>query len=165
VYRGPEYWIVLLVMDNQWPGLCRAIGRPDLEADPRFADGPRRAENQADLIGLIETWMAAQGTDEAVLATFERHRVPAERVRSPIDALDDEHYRARDMIDHVADPILGDVPAPGVPLKFSEATVLQGLPAPLLGEHNAEVLSSLLGWDAARIDALVEGGVLISAPR
>jgi crotonobetainyl-CoA:carnitine CoA-transferase CaiB-like acyl-CoA transferase len=165
VFRGPEYWIVLLCMDNQWPNLCRAMGRPDLEHDPRFADGPLRAEHQVELIALIEAWMADQGTDDAVMAAFEGHRVPAERVRTPVDALHDEHYLARGMIDRVVDPVLGEVPAPGVPLKFSASTVLSGLPAPLLGEHNREVLSTLLSWDDARLDALHDEGVLVSGPR
>jgi CoA:oxalate CoA-transferase len=165
VYRGPEYWIVLLCMDNQWPHLCDAMGRPELTEDPRFVTGPLRAEHQEELIALIEAWMAAQGTDDAVLAILERHRVPSEKVRTPVDALTDEHFLARGMIDVVNDPVLGEVPAPGVPLKFSESEVVQGLPAPLLGEHNVEVLTSLLGWDEERIGALTKDGVLVSAPR
>ena len=41
----------------------------------------------------------------------------------------------------------------------------QGLPAPLLGEHNVEVLTSVLGWDEERVAELAKSGVLISAPR
>lgn len=165
VFRGAEYWIVLLCMDNQWPHLCEAMGRPELTEDPRFVTGPLRAEHQEELIALIEAWMAAQGTDDAALAVLERHRVPAEKVRTPVDALTDEHYRARGMIDVIDDPVLGEVPAPGVPLRFSESQVVQGLPAPLLGEHNVEVLTSLLGWDEQRVAELTKCGVLVDAPR
>lgn len=165
VFRGPQYWIVLLAMDNQWPNLCRAMDRPDLEHDPRFASAPLRAEHQIELIALIESWMAAQGSDDAVMAAFERHRVPGERVRTPIDAITDEHFLARGMIDHIPDPILGLVPAPGVPLKFSESPVLAGLPAPLLGQHNEEILAAMLGWSAEEVATLAAKGVLISAHR
>ena len=165
VYRGPEYWIVLLCMDNQWPHLCEAMGRPHLAHEPRFSTGPLRAENQVELIALIEAWMAEQGTDDAVLAILERHRVPSEKVRTPVDALTDEHFLARGMIDYVKDPVFGEVPAPGVPLKFSVSEVAQGLPAPLLGEHNVEVLTSVLGWGEERVAELAELGVLVSAPR
>lgn len=165
VYRGPEYWMVVLVLDNQWPNFCTAMGMPELEHDARFVDGPLRAKNQLELISIIEQWMARQDTDDAVMKIFERHRVPAAKVLTPVDALTDVHFLARDMIDSVSDPVLGDIKAPGVPLRFSTSPVLQGCPAPLLGEHNHEVLSRLLGWDAQRIEHLHTADVLVQGDR
>jgi CoA:oxalate CoA-transferase len=165
VYRGPGYWIVLLVLDNQWPNLCLALDMPGLQHDDRFGTAAQRATNQVELIGIIEKWMADQGDDDAIIKIFERHRVPAAKVLTPVDALSDEHFLARGMIDVVADPILGEVKAPGVPLRFSTSPVLQGRPAPLLGEHNAEVLTRLLGWDAGRIEQLHRSGVLLRGDR
>ena len=60
---------------------------------------------------------------------------------------------------------LGLVPAPGVPLKFSESPVLAGLPAPLLGQHNEEILAAMLDWSAEEVATLATKGVLISAHR
>jgi crotonobetainyl-CoA:carnitine CoA-transferase CaiB-like acyl-CoA transferase len=165
VYRGPEYWIVVLVLDNQWPQFCTALDMPALQQDARFDTAPQRAVNQAELISLIERWMAEQGTDDAVMKTFERYRVPAAKVLTPVDALTDVHFLARGMIDTVPDPILGEVKAPGVPLRFSTSPILQGQPAPLLGQHNEEVLHRLLGWDTERIEHLHGCGVLVRGDR
>ncbi len=165
VFKGPEGWIVVLVTQNQWQGLCEVLGRPELFDDPRFADGEARAANQIELIAIIEEWMATQPSDQAVVDVFAAHRVPGERVRTPVDALTDEHFLARDMIDVVPDPVYGTLPAPGVPLRYSESPVLSGLSAPLLGEHNHEILGGLLGLSTDEVDALHDAGILVSSDR
>ena len=165
VFRGPKGWIVLIVTDNQWPGLCRAMGHPELEHDQRFDDTPKRTANQVELIGIIEAWMASQPDDDAVIAAFSEHRIPGERIRSPVDALTDPHYLARGMIDVIHDAVLGELKLPGVPLRFSESPVLQGRGAPTLGEHNQEVLGGILGLSAAEVDKLTAAGVLAQNDR
>jgi crotonobetainyl-CoA:carnitine CoA-transferase CaiB-like acyl-CoA transferase len=75
------------------------------------------------------------------------------------------HFEAREMIRRVPDRILGEVTIPGFPLKFSEFPELPALDAPLLGEHNAEVLREQLGFEESRVRELTERGVLFSARR
>jgi len=60
----------------------------------------------------------------------------------------------------VPDPIVGDVLIPGFPFKFSAQPDLPDIVAPLLGEHNAEVLAELLGLDAATTAELERRGAL-----
>ena len=62
------------------------------------------------------------------------------------------------------DPILGDFQIPGNPLRFSEQTDDLVLVAPLLGQHNAEVMREL-GYTDAEIDALGKDGTLVSSDR
>jgi crotonobetainyl-CoA:carnitine CoA-transferase CaiB-like acyl-CoA transferase len=57
------------------------------------------------------------------------------------------------------------VTIPGFPLKFSEFPELPSLVAPLLGEHNAEVLREHLGLDDSRVGELTERGGLFSERR
>ncbi|MEQ8659437.1 MAG: CoA transferase, partial [Gammaproteobacteria bacterium] len=71
---------------------------------------------------------------------------------------------ARGMVREVDDPILGRVQVPGFPFKFSAQPEVAESIAPLLGEHNAQVLGGLLGLDADAIAALAADGVLHSAP-
>jgi crotonobetainyl-CoA:carnitine CoA-transferase CaiB-like acyl-CoA transferase len=65
------------------------------------------------------------------------------------------------MVRRVPDPVLGHVTIPGFPFKFGAIPELPDLRAPLLGEHNAEVLSERLGYDDARLAALASRGVLV----
>ena len=161
-FKSPQGYIVVLVLDRQWSAMAKAIGRPDLIDDPRYFTGLERGKNQTALIALIEAWMAAQGTDEAVLKIFEEYRVPAAPVMSVVGALDHPYFKARNMIRTVTDPILGELTIPGFPLKFSEFPDLPTIEAPLLGEHGAEVLKQYLGMSDAKVAALRAAGVLCS---
>ncbi|MGH7879143.1 MAG: CaiB/BaiF CoA transferase family protein, partial [Candidatus Binataceae bacterium] len=136
-FKGPEGYIVVLVLDRQWPAMARAIARPDLIADPRFATAPDRAKNQKELIAIIENWMQAQSSDAAVLKILEEHRVPSSPVMSVVGALEHPYFKAREMVRKVSDPILGELTIPGFPLKFSEFPELPTIEAPLLGQHGA----------------------------
>ncbi len=164
VYKGPRGWIAMLVLDRQWPALVRAMGRPELEHDARFETGLLRGQNRAELAGLIERWMASFPSDESVLQHLETHRVPAAPVLSVAETLTHPQFLAREMVRRVPDPVLGEVTIPGFPLKFSELPKLPDLRAPLLGEHNAEVLRAA-GYDAAEVRRLEVEGVLASGPR
>ena len=165
VFKGPTGYLVILALQLQWKGLCDAMERPDLEHDARFADSNSRARNQHELTPQIEAWLAGFSDNEAVLARLEQFRVPSAPVLSPVDAIDHPFFRARGTVRTVSDPVLGNLNIPGFPLRFSEQPELPTLQAPLLGEHNAAVLSGLLGYDAAQLEALVAAGVIASADR
>lgn len=162
VFKGPQGYIAILCAQGQWGGMCRALGREDLEHDPRYANIPDRAARQDELIPMIEQWLQGFDSDQAALDALERNRVPSGPVLSPLDALDHEFFAARGTIRDVQDPILGTLRLPGFPLRFSSQTDYSAGVAPLLGQHNAAVLTDVLGYDAARIDALGESGLLHS---
>jgi CoA:oxalate CoA-transferase len=165
IYRGPEGWIAILVLERQWPGFVQAIARPDLARDPRFETGALRGQNRAALTEIIESWMKTFGTDAAVLEVLERHRVPSSPVLTVAETVTHPYFAAREMVRQVPDPLLGQVTIPGFPLKFSERPDLPDLRAPLLGEHNAEVLRENLGWEEGEIRAATDRGLLYSERR
>ena len=165
VYKAPRGWIVILTLERQWPSLAKALGRPELVDDPRFASGLERGRHRTELAEIIEGWMARFPDDAAVLAALERERVPAAPVLSIADSVDHPHFKAREMVRRVPDPLLGEVTIPGFPLKFSAFPEALSLEAPLLGEHNAQVLREQLGLDPSRIDALAQQGVLYAERR
>lgn len=158
-FEGPDGWVVIQVMQRQWAGFCRAIGRPDLEHDERFNDLKSRHKNMVELNDIVDEWLAAQASDDAAIAALEAERVPCAKVLEPIDAAGHPHYESRQMIRHVSDPILGEMMVPGNPLRFSEQPDPLELTAPLLGEHNDLILGEL-GYDSASVARLTEAGVL-----
>ena len=129
---------MILVLDRQWPSMARAMGHPELIEDPRFATMRDRAKNRYELAAIVEAWMQAQPSTEAVLKILEEHRVAAAPVMSVVDTVSHPHFKARNMIRTVPDPILGEVMIPGFPLKFSAFPKPLEIRAPLLGEHGAD---------------------------
>ena len=165
VYKAKDGYIAIIVIDRQWANLCRAMGRPDLEKDPRFATGADRAKNREELIPMIEAWMQSLPSDQAALDLFEEHRVPAGPVLTIPEIVEHPHYKAREMIRTVPDPILGEVTIPGFPIKFSATPGNPDIQAPLLGEHGTRILKDYLGYPEDRIAQLQESGVLRSEAR
>jgi len=164
-FKGPQGWLVILVLDRQWPSLTRAMGKPELRDDPRFVTGAERGKNQKELIALIEAWLQSFPSDAAALQALEAHRVPSAPVMSIVDTLKHPYFKARNMVRTVPDPLLGEVTIPGFPFKYSAFPDLPDIQAPLLGEHNAEVLNAQLGYTAEQVAELREKGVLFTDKR
>lgn len=165
VFKGPSGYLVILALQPQWKSVCEALGRPELEHDPRFAEAGTRAANQQEVIALIEDWLQRFPDNDAVIAHFETYRVPCAPVLNPIEALHHPYFLDRGMVRFVDDPVLGRLAIPGFPLRFSAQPERPELVAPLLGEHNEAVLSRLLAYTPARIAALHDSGVLIAGER
>jgi CoA:oxalate CoA-transferase len=165
VFKGPSGYICILSLQPQWKNICEALGQPDLEHNPRYADGPSRGENQGELIEIIEKWMTSFPDNDAVLEHLEKFRVPAAPVMDPSDAINHPYFRERGMINEINDPVMGEFAIPGFPLRFSEQPERLDLIAPTLGQHNSEVLGGTLGYSAERISELENAGVLVSRNR
>ncbi|MBF6560888.1 MAG: CoA transferase [Candidatus Binataceae bacterium] len=165
VYKGPQGWIFILVLDRQWASMVKAMGRPELRDDPRFATGADRVKNRDMLNSMVEQWLSSLPSDEAALNVLEQNRIACAPVLSVTDTMKHPYFAAREMVRKVRDPILGEVTIPGFPLKFSAYPDLPDIQAPLLGEHGAQVLKEVLGYSDARIAELKESAILISGKR
>lgn len=160
VFKGPQGYLVILALDRQWPNVARALGKPELIDDPRFATAGRRAKHQKELIAMIEAWLQSFPDDDAALRVLAEHRVPAGPVLSIEETVTHPYFIARRMVRQVPDRILGEVTIPGFPFKLSAMPEELDLHAPFLGEHNEAVLSRLLGRSPDSIAALYRQGVL-----
>ncbi|HEY1966717.1 MAG TPA: CoA transferase, partial [Pseudonocardia sp.] len=105
-----------------------------------------RGAAQGELDEKIGRWTGQFGADE-LLERLAEAGVPAGRIYTARDILADPHYAARDMIVPVPEPGLrGEtVPMPGVVPKLDGTPGVLTRGAPLLGEHNTEVLGAVLG--------------------
>jgi CoA:oxalate CoA-transferase len=165
VFKGPSGYICILSLQPQWKNVCAALGRPELENDPRYADPTARGVHQLELIELIETWMTDFPNNDAVLDHLEKFRVPASPVMDPSDAINHPYFRERGMVREITDPVMGDLAIPGFPLRFSDQPERLDLVAPTLGQHNAEVLTELLGYTPEHVSELENKGVLVARDR
>jgi CoA:oxalate CoA-transferase len=165
VFKGPSGYICILSLQPQWKNVCAAIGRPELEHDPRYADPSERGRRQGEIIELLESWMTGFADNDAVLDHLDKHRIPASPVMDPAEAIQHPYFRERGMIREITDPVMGDLTIPGFPLRFSEQPERLDLVAPTLGQHNSEVLSGVLGYTRDRITDLENDGVLVSRDR
>ncbi len=156
VKAADRYMVIGAANPKLWTALCAVIDRPDLTADPRFADNAGRICNRAELIPLLEAEFARRPADawvEALLAAG----VPAAPILDYAEALDSEQARARDMVMQIDHPVEGPMPALGFPVKLSGTPQQVRYPAPLLGQHTAEIFREL-GMDPARFEALKQAG-------
>jgi len=147
--------------DSIFRRLCRAMGRDDLAHDASLARNDGRGAKQAWLDGEIEAWTSTRSPDE-VLAAMERAEVPASRIYSIRDIVDDPQYAARDMIREVTLKDGSTLKVPGVVPKLSATPATFSGGGPALGEHTREVLREL-GYEDEAIDALRTKGV-VGAP-
>jgi crotonobetainyl-CoA:carnitine CoA-transferase CaiB-like acyl-CoA transferase len=164
IYKGtgPESWLLLLAFTpKHWEAFCRhVIEREDLMTDPRFATAPDRLANVTQLAEIVQAWVDAQESDEAILAKFHNAHVPAAPVLTVPEAMEHPHLVERETVRTVHDRAFGELQIPGVPLRFSKYNNDLPLDAPFLGEHTREVLREHLGYSDAKIDALAAEGVI-----
>ena len=149
---------------HHFEALCKAMGRPELITDPRFSDNEKRVANGAYLTAAIEQWLQSLPSDEEGLRILEQHHIPASPILSVEEAMDERHLRDRGTVRTINDPVLGEFNVPGFPIKFSQTPAVEDLPAPFLGQHNAEVLMSRLNYTPGHVRALEEKGILHRDP-
>jgi crotonobetainyl-CoA:carnitine CoA-transferase CaiB-like acyl-CoA transferase len=161
VYESADGYLALCAPTDQFArGVFLAIGRPDLERDPKFATRDARVANMDAVNGHIETFTRARPTAELV-ALFERHGVPAAPVRSPAEAVRDPRVLARGETQPIEHPDFGrvaDVIGPGLPIRFAGAPAAAARPAPAVGQDNALVYRDWLGYSADTLERLRAAG-------
>jgi CoA:oxalate CoA-transferase len=163
-FRCQDGYLALNVPDDiQWGRLCQAMGREDLQTDPRAADGTARADNAEFIRPIIEAWLADKTRAQAV-EILEQHGVPSGPVYTAGDVFNDPHLAARNMLVTVDDPVAGPRQYARSPLHLSAAPDILTDPAPQLGEHTHSILRHLLGYSEAQIDQLRQQGVIETWP-
>src|SRR5438128_1606755 len=157
--RASDGWFTVgAANDKLFDGFCRALGRPDLLDDPRFAGRAQRLEHRHALAAEIDKTTAKE-TRAHWLERLDSAGVPCGPINTYPEALDDPHTLARGMVVDLVHPGAGAIKALGVPVHLSETPGAVDRPAPLIGQHNDECLSAP-GYDAAARQRLRDAGVV-----
>ena len=141
-----------------WKTLTEICGRPELGADPRYADRRDRVQFIDEIDAMIEGWTEKHTKHEA-MKILAGAGVPCGAVLDSNEVLADEHLRQRGFIVELEHPTRGKFPMPGNPVRLSDSPT-ELVRAPLLGEHNAEIYGKALGLSDADLATLKREGVI-----
>ncbi len=144
--------------DKLYQAFCEAIGRADLATDERFRGRAGRLTHRGALVDEIERTTVKEPRTHW-LAQIDAAGVPCGPINTYPEALADPHALARGMVVDLLHPGAGEIKALGVPVKLSETPGAVDRPAPLVGQHTAE-LQHELGYDATAQQTLRAAGVV-----
>ena len=154
---------VIVATEGDWAKFCTAIERPDLVGREGATSGPDRAKNMTGWLGeIINGWFKTQTKADATSRLLGAG-LPIGPVQNAKEVFDDPQVAARKLMIEVPDPVLGTVKLVGPVAKLSSAPEALAGPAPLLGQHNMEVLTEMLGYTSEEVDRLEREGVLSMA--
>jgi crotonobetainyl-CoA:carnitine CoA-transferase CaiB-like acyl-CoA transferase len=154
-----SYMMIGCANQRTWEKLCHhVLGKPEWVTDERYLTNSLRHEHVEELEHEIEE-ITMQKDSSYWIEKCEQAGVPAGPINNFGEALNNEHYLARDMIKELEHPVIGKMKVIGSPTKFSETEVEIHTPAPLLGQHSETVLQKL-GYSSEKIQRLIEQGVV-----
>jgi crotonobetainyl-CoA:carnitine CoA-transferase CaiB-like acyl-CoA transferase len=157
--RDDSWVAVAVATDGQWESLRAALGEPEWAADPGLATAAGRARAHDEIDRFLQEWCRARSADEVVERLWDAG-VPVGKVALPHRQTELAQLAFRDFFEEVDHPVIGRSRYSTLPMKFSrhEGRVHERH-APLLGEHNEELLSGI-GLTRPDIDTLEADGII-----
>jgi crotonobetainyl-CoA:carnitine CoA-transferase CaiB-like acyl-CoA transferase len=159
-----DSWVAIAVAtDNQWERLCEALGSPSWAMDPKLSTVAGRRVEQDLIDERLAGWCEHRSGDD-IVASLWNAGVPVAKVMQPHRQTELDQLAFRGFFEDVDHPVNGRARLSTVPMRSSGGPGLfHTRPAPLLGQHNHEVLAEL-GLTASEIADLEAGGIIGQAP-
>lgn len=159
-----DSWVAIAVAtDEQWAQLCGALGSPTWATDPALATAAGRRAHQDRIDEWLAQWCAGRTRDEIVDTLWDAG-VPVAKVMQPHRQAELDQLAARGFFEVVDHPVCGPARLSSVPMRLSGGPCrFHTQPAPLLGQHNRELLAEL-GLTDAEIAQLEADGVIGRSP-
>jgi formyl-CoA transferase len=158
---GPNDYVFIRgagLSERVWNALLRVLGREDLLGDARYRTVQDRATRREELNAIFATYCQTR-TKHQVMAEVASLGIPCGAVQDTMEVMHDPHLIERGMLAEVHHPVAGSFVMPGCPVRLEDSPVeLQA--APVLGQHNQEVYSELLGYTAEQLQQLQERGIV-----
>ncbi len=143
-FEASDKPLVVAVGNNtQFAALCRAVGRPDLAEDERYATNPDRVANREGLIEVLQEEFRKKTADEWT-GEIRSAGIPCGPVNTLADVFEDEHVLGSGILREVEHPVAGTVKMLGSPVLLDGERLPVRRPPPALGQHTDEVEGK--GW-------------------
>jgi crotonobetainyl-CoA:carnitine CoA-transferase CaiB-like acyl-CoA transferase len=153
-----RYLVIVVLTDEQWSRLCKALDLSHLIAHPRFSTPLLRAEHSAELFPVLQAVFLTRPRDQW-LELLEKEDVPCAPIITAEEVFRHPQILANEMIVEFDHPTVGRVKMMGIPIKLTQNPGEIRLPAPALGQHTEEVLREL-GYSDPDIEALRGDGII-----
>jgi len=161
-FRTKDGWVQVVIMNpDQYGRFCRALGDDSLATDPKLATNDSRVANHDEFRARVERALA-RDTTGAWVARFEAEQVAAGPIYEFDEVFADPQVKHLGLVTEVEQPGYGRARMLAFPVRASATPGAIRRPAPLLGEHTAEVLGEL-GLPKSEIDRLAAAGVVALA--
>ena len=144
---------------EQWHNMLDVLGNPEWAKSELFATLKSRSQYWDALEPLIQQ-ETRRFTKEHLFRESQAKGVSAAAVNTVADAAKAEHFQDRGSFAEFEHPVLGKLRCPGPPIRFDGDFWGIRRPAPLLGQHNAEIYSKRLGYQDKDLAALSKAGVI-----
>jgi formyl-CoA transferase len=159
-FRARDRWFALAAAnERQWALLCDVIERPDLRADPRFADNSTRVANRSALREVLDDAFLARDAAEW-LAEFRRAGLPCGPINTIPEVFAHPQAEARELAIEAEHATAGTVRFPGFPYKLSATPAEVRLAPPMLGQHTGQILQEVLGYSPEQVAGLRDSAVI-----
>jgi crotonobetainyl-CoA:carnitine CoA-transferase CaiB-like acyl-CoA transferase len=156
-------WFLLNVLNDErdWPTLLRALARPDLASDARFATTPVRRANSSALVGVLDSVFATRDWAEWQ-AILNDHGLTFGGVAAIDDVRSDRQMVESGALVPLDDARAGAALTVASPVWLEETDKVVPRLAPELGQHSVEILREA-GYDDIQIKSLLASGVVVQA--
>jgi len=160
--NDPNAYLYFITQAPVWEKICDVIGEPGWKTHPDYATPAKRLPHLNEIFTRIEAWTMTKTKFEA-MDILNKYDIPCGPILSMKEIAEDKSLYATGTLVEVDHPVRGKYLSVGNPIKLSDsATEVQR--SPLLGEHTDQILSDVLGFDAAAIASIKESGALGEPP-
>ena len=161
-YQAKDGYVIIGCGNQKlYEKLCRDI--LDMEwmiTDERFLTVPLRVKNNKIQKKYIEEWTGQRNVEEIVDLILS-NGIPAAPIYNVKQIAESEHIaKAREMFIDIHHPVIGDMTVNGNPVKTMDMMPRINMPAPTLGQHNAEIFMEKLGISEEEFTKLKSEGVI-----
>jgi formyl-CoA transferase len=154
--NDPNAYIYFITQAPVWEAICEVIGEPEWKTHPDYAKPAARLPRLNEVFSRIEQWTMTKDKFEA-MEILNKYDIPCGPILSMKEIAEEPSLRKTGTVVEVDHPTRGKYLSVGNPIKMSDSPT-EVVRSPLLGEHTIEVLTQVLGFDAARVEEIKMSG-------